>query len=98
MAGRYWPVGPCSTSVGDDVVSSVVDVLLELLLVPVVSLALDDEEDELEPWSASMLLPRCDWCQDCNSSRVSFWSLLASIALKLADSVGAAVVNSVCDR
>jgi hypothetical protein len=75
------PAGACELD-EDDVVSPV-----ELC---------DHEEDELVPWSASML-PPCDVCQAFSSSRDTLPSAFASIALKLPASAGAAAVSSCSD-
>ena len=53
----------------------------------------DHDEDELVPWSASML-PPCDMCQAFSSSRETLPSAFVSIVLKLPASDGAAAVSS----
>ena len=59
--------------------------------------SVDEEDDELVPWSASMLLPGCAASYAFSSSRESLPLLSESIVVKLEASVGAAAWISSCD-
>ena len=84
------------SSVDDELVSPEVALELDCELEVVESVA--EEDEELVPWSASMLLPGWAASYAFSSSRDSLPLLSESIVVKLADSVGAAAWISLCDR